>query len=326
MLEWIHQNLPYILAGISVGGQYALIAIGYTMVYGILRLINFAHGDIFMVAGIIMVYATTMLTRYFPTNPALVLGISIAAVLILTVLLGFLTEKVAYKPLRSAPRMSVMISAIGVSYLLQNLVYYITGGLNQNYPTIPWISDTVKVLGEHTVTSVDPATGETVTKVLGECVTKRVTLITPILTIALVIGLVCLIRYTKIGMAMRASSKDFETSRLMGIKINSVISTTFLIGSFLAAVGSLLYFSNYTGVTPTSGAMPGLKAFVAAVFGGIGSIPGAVVGAFIIGICENIIKGLGWTTFSDAFTFALLIVVLVVKPTGLFGEKTTDKV
>ncbi len=326
MLEWIHQNLPYVLAGISVGGQYALIAVGYTMVYGILRLINFAHGDIFMVAGVIMVYATTYLTRILPEQPGVVLALSILLVIGLTVLLGFCTEKVAYKPLRSAPRMSVMISAIGVSYLLQNLVYYITGGLNQNYPKIPWISDAVTVLKERTITTVDPSTGETVEKVLLECVTKRVTLITPVLTILLVIALVCLIRYTKIGMAMRAASKDFETSQLMGVRINSVISTTFLISSFLAAVGSLLYFSNYTGVTPTSGAMPGLKAFVAAVFGGIGSIPGAVVGAFIIGICENIIKGLGWTTFSDAFTFALLIVILIVKPTGLFGEKVTDKV
>lgn len=163
--------------------------------------------------------------------------------------------------------MSVMISAIGVSYLLQNLVYYITGGLNQNYPTIPWISDTVKVLDKKVITVTDPATGEAVEKVLNECVTKRVTLITPVLTLVLVVALVCLIRYTKIGMAMRAASKDFETSQLMGIRINSVISTTFVIGSFLAAVGSLLFFTNYTGVTPTSGAMPGLKAFVAAVFG-----------------------------------------------------------
>ena len=156
--------------------------------------------------------------------------------------------------------------------------------------------------------------------------TKRVTVITPPLVILLVIVLVFLIHKTKVGMAMRAASKDFETSQLMGIKINSVISLTFIIGSFLAAVGSFLYFSNYTGVTPTAGAMPGLKAFVAAVFGGIGSIPGAVIGAFIIGISENIIKGLGWTTFSDAFTFALLIVVLIFKPTGLFGEAATDKV
>ena len=269
-MEWITKNLPYLMAGISVGGQYALIAIGYTMVYGILRLINFAHGDIFMVAGLIMVYAVTV-----------------------------------YKPLRSAPRMSVMISAIGVSYLLQNLALYITGGLSQQYPAIPWLSDTVTILG---------------------ATTKRVTLVTPVLTIILEVVLGLLIKYTKVGMALRAASRDFETSQLMGIKINSVISMTFVIGSFLAAVGSMLYFTNYTGVTPTAGAMPGLKAFVAAVFGGIGSIPGAVIGAFIIGICENIIKGVGWTTFSDAFTFALLIVILIAKPTGLFGEKAIDKV
>ena len=153
-----------------------------------------------------------------------------------------------------------------------------------------------------------------------------VTLITPFLTIALVIALVMLIKYTKIGMAMRAVSRDFETSQLMGIDINRVITVTFIIGSLLAAIGSVLYFSNYTGVMPTSGSMPGLKAFVAAVFGGIGSIPGAVIGAFIIGICENIIKGMELTVFSNAFTFVLLIIILMVKPTGLFGEKNIDKV
>ena len=308
-MEFLTKNLSYLLAGISVGGQYALIAIGYTMVYGILRLINFAHGDVFMVAGLMMVYLSASLP----------LGIAIPLVLLLTVLLGFLLERVAYKPLRTAPRMSVMISAIGVSYLLQNLALYVTGGLNKNYPAIPVISEQV---------TIGPAT------------TKVVTLVTPVLTIVLVAVLMQLINHTKIGMAMRAVAKDFETSQLMGIKINSVISVTFIIGSFLAAVGSLLYFTNYPGVVPTSGAMPGLKAFVAAVFGGIGSIPGAVVGAFLIGICENIIKGLddmlvqlgviqtglGLTTFSDAFTFALLIVILIAKPTGLFGEKATDKV
>lgn len=294
-MEWITRNLPYLLAGISVGGQYALIAIGYTMVYGILRLINFAHGDIFMVAGLIVVYATTAMPIY----------IAIPLMIAATVFLGFMVERVAYKPLRDAPRMSIMISAIGVSYLLQNLALYVTGGLSQQYPAIPWISDTVTVLG---------------------ATTKRVTLITPVLTLVLVVALVFLIKKTKIGMAMRAASRDFETSQLMGIKINSVVSMTFIIGTFLAAIGSILFFTNYTGVTPTAGAMPGLKAFVAAVFGGIGSIPGAVIGAFIIGICENIIKGLGWTTFSDAFTFALLIVILIAKPTGLFGEKVTDKV
>jgi branched-chain amino acid transport system permease protein len=294
-MDLLTANLPYLLAGISVGSQYALIAIGYTMVYGILRLINFAHGDIFMVAGFMMVYLSATLPLY----------LSIPLVIILTVLLGFIVERVAYKPLRSAPRMSIMISAIGVSYLLQNCAWYITSGLAKQYPTIPWISNSISI---------------------GTATTKIVTIITPLLTIVLVIALVLLIKNTKVGMAMRAVSRDFETSRLMGIKINTVISATFIIGSLLAAVSSLLYFTNYTTVTPIAGSMPGLKAFVAAVFGGIGSIPGAVVGAFIIGICENIIKGLGWTTFSDAFTFALLIIILVAKPTGLFGEKSTDKV
>lgn len=294
-MELISSNLPYLLSGISTGGQYALIAIGYTMVYGILRLINFAHGDIFMVAGFMMVYLSATMPIY----------ISIPVIILITVLLGFIVERVAYKPLRTAPRMSIMISAIGVSYLLQNCAWYFTSGLAKQYPAIPGISQSIAIAG---------------------ATTKLVTVITPILTIVLVVVLVLLIKYTKIGMAMRAVSRDFETSQLMGIKINSVISMTFIIGSFLAAIASLLYFSNYSTVTPTSGSMPGLKAFVAAVFGGIGSIPGAVVGAFIIGICENIIKGLGLTTFSDAFTFALLIVILVAKPTGLFGEKFTDKV
>ena len=292
----MQELFPYLLNGVSVGGQYALIAIGYTLVYGILRLINFAHGDVFMVAGLVMVYASAAMPMY----------LAIPLVLIATVALGFTIERVAYKPLRSAPRMSLMISAIGVSYLIQNLAFYITGGVPQPVSNpIPWISDNIQMFGAST---------------------KRVTLITPVLTIFLVIVLVYLINNTKIGMAMRAAAKDFETAQLMGIKINSVISMTFVIGSFLAAVGSMLYFTNYPSVAITSGGMPGLKAFVAAVFGGIGSIPGAVVGAFIIGLCEEIIKGLGYTTFSDAFTFALLIVVLCVKPTGLFGEKVTDKV
>ena len=301
--------IQLLLSGVTVGSLYALIAIGYTMVYGILRLINFAHGDIFMMAGFFMVYISASCS----------LAVSIPLVLLLTVLLGVAIERAAYKPLRTAPRMSVMISAIGVSYLLQNLANYITGGIARAYPDIPFFTQVMNV---------------------GGLSIKRITIITPILTIALVVVLVILIQKTKIGMAMRAVSRDFETSQLMGIKINNVISITFVIGSFLAGVGSILYFTNYTTVIQTSGSMPGLKAFVAAVFGGIGSIPGAVVGAFIIGICENLIKGLdviliksgvtkqmlGLTTFSDAFTFALLIIILIVKPTGLFGEKTTDKV
>jgi branched-chain amino acid transport system permease protein len=303
--------MSYVLFGISVGGQYALIAIGYTMVFGILRLINFAHGDVFMVSALFMVYIAAELPLYM----------TIPIVVVLTMFLSFVIERSAYKPLRQAPRMSVMVSAIGVSYLLRNLALYITGGLNRVYPPIPWVSDPITVFG---------------------VAIRRVTVITPFFVIALVIILVWLIHHTKVGIAMRAVAKDFETSELMGIKIDNVISSTFFIGSFLAAMGSILFFSNYPGVTPFAGAMPGMKAFVAAVFGGIGSIPGAVLGGFLIGIFESIIKGLdtilgpagsGWiqsqwefATFSDAFTFFLLVVILVFKPSGLFGEKTTDKV
>jgi len=291
----VQYAISILLSGVSLGGQYALIAIGYTMVYGILRLINFAHGDVFMVAGLMMVYLSASI------SPLAALPL----VVILTALLGFVIERAAYKPLRSAPRMSVMISAIGVSYLLQNLATYVTGGLPQMYPDLPFLSKSVNILGAPT---------------------KWVTVVTPFLVVILVIALTQLIHHTKIGMAMRAVAKDFETSQLMGIKINSVISITFIIGSLLAGLGSALYFTNYQSIVPLSGALPGLRAFVAAVFGGIGSIPGAVVGAFLIGISETIIKGSSWSVFSDAFTFALLIVILVVKPTGLFGEKVTDKV
>ena len=197
--------ISVLLSGISVGGQYALIAIGYTMVYGILRLINFAHGDVFMVSGLIAIYLTTM---------GLPLPVTLALAILITVLLGFLIERVAYKPLRSAPRMSVMISAIGVSYLLQNTATFVTGGQPMNYPTIPALSKMVTI---------------------GGASTTLVTVVTPVLVIGLVFGLVQLINHTKIGMAMRAVAKDFETSQLMGIKINRVISTTFIIGSALAA-------------------------------------------------------------------------------------------
>ena len=284
-----------LLFGISVGGQYALIAIGYTMVYGILRLINFAHGDVFMVAGLLGIY----LSASFPLYVALPL------VVILTVALGFCIERVAYKPLRSAPRMSVMISAIGVSYLLQNTATYVTGGQPMIYPSLPFLSDTITVAG----TSI-----------------KWVVILTPFLVVALVILLTQLINRTKVGMAMRAVAKDFETSQLMGIQINKVISVTFIIGSFLAAVGSLLYFTNYPTVIPTSGAMPGLKAFVAAVFGGIGSIPGAMIGGFAIGLLEALVSAVGLSIWKDGVVFAILIVVLLVKPTGILGRPQTEKV
>ncbi|NLO09673.1 MAG: branched-chain amino acid ABC transporter permease [Clostridiales bacterium] len=287
--------LQHSLTGISLGGSYALIAIGYTMVYGILRLINFAHGDIFMMAGYFMIFAMASLPW----------AISIPLVIILTVILGVSIERIAYKPLRTAPRMSIMISAIGVSYLLQNLATYLFTALPRAYPEIPFLKKIFRI---------------------GDLSASLVTLITPILTIILVFCLLFLINKTKSGMAMRAVSKDFETAQLMGIKLNNTISYTFLIGSFLAAVGSILYFTDRMSVTPFSGTLPGLKCFVAAVLGGIGSIPGAVVGGFLIGICETFLVAFGYSTFSDAFTFILLIVILLFRPTGLFGEKIIDKV
>lgn len=289
--------LQYCLTGISIGGIYALIAIGYTMVYGILRLINFAHGDIFMMAAYFMIFSMA--------NFALPWYIAILVVISATVALGVCIEKLAYKPLRSAPRMSIMISAIGVSYFLQNVATYLFSALPKPYPTIGFLTKTISI---------------------GGISTSVVTFITPILTLVFVFILMQLINHTKIGMAMRAVSKDFETSQLMGIKINRVISITFVIGCFLAALGSILYFTPRPSVYPLAGSLPGLKCFIAAVFGGIGSIPGAVLGGFIIGLSETFIKAAGYSEFSDVFTFILLIVILLIKPTGLFGEKITEKV
>ncbi|MEA5031397.1 MAG: branched-chain amino acid ABC transporter permease [Sphaerochaeta sp.] len=287
--------LQHSLTGISLGGAYGLIAIGYTLVYGILRLINFAHGDIFMMAGYFMIFSLAS----FPWP------IAIGITLLITVLMGIAIERVAYKPLRSSPRMSIMISAIGVSYLLQNLATYLFTAIPRGYPEIPLLKRIFRV---------------------GELSASLVTLLTPVLTIVLVALLMILVNKTKTGMAMRAASKDFETAKLMGININRVITVTFAIGSLLAGIGSILYFTDRMSVTPFSGTLPGLKCFVAAVFGGIGNIPGAVIGGFFIGIVETLLVALGYSTFSDAFTFVLLIVMLLVKPTGLFGEKTMEKV
>ena len=287
--------LQQCLTGISLGGAYALIAIGYTLVYGILRLINFAHGDIFMMAGYFMIFAMASLPWF----------IAIPVTLIVTVVLGVTIERVAYRPLRSSPRMSVMISAIGVSYLLQNLATYLFTALPKGYPEIPFLKKIYQI---------------------GGLSASFVTFLTPVLTLVLVYLLILLINHTKIGMAMRAVSKDYETASLMGIKINKTITFTFAVGSLLAGIGSILYFTDRMTVFPFSGALPGLKCFVAAVFGGIGSIPGAVIGGFILGLGETALVAMGQSTFSDAFTFILLIVMLLIRPTGLFGEKTTDKV
>lgn len=286
--------IQHCLTGVSLGGAYALIAIGYTMVYGILRLINFAHGDIFMMAGYFMIFAMASLPWY----------IAIPVTLLCTVILGVVIEKVAYKPLRTAPRMSIMISAIGVSYLLQNLATYLFTALPKGYPEIPVLKKIYQ---------------------FGDVSASLVTFLTPVVTIVLVIILMQLINHTKMGMAMRAVSKDYDTAQIMGIKINTIISYTFVIGSLLAGIGSILYFTDRMTVYPYSGSLPGLRCFVAAVVGGIGSIPGAVVGGFILGMGETIITAAGYSTYSDAFTFLLLIIMLLFRPTGIFGEKAADK-
>ncbi|MFI3250755.1 MAG: branched-chain amino acid ABC transporter permease [Eubacteriales bacterium] len=287
------------VTSLSIGSAYALIAIGYTMVYGILRLINFAHGDIFMMAGYFTIFSMTNFSIPWYLSIPLVIGF--------TALLGATIEQIAYRPLRSAPRMSIMISAIGVSFFLQNLATYLFTGLPKPFPSIPFLQIPIT---------------------LGPITTQSVTLITPVVTLLLLAGLMYLVQKTKLGMAMRAASRDFETAQLMGIKINRVISATFIIGSALAAVGAILYFSPRPMVYPYSGMMPGLKCFIAAVLGGVGSIPGAAVGGFIIGTVETFLVALfpELSGYSDAFTFVLLIVMLLFRPTGLFGEKMIDKV
>ncbi|WP_312700419.1 branched-chain amino acid ABC transporter permease [Sedimentibacter sp.] len=285
--------------GISIGSLYALIAIGYTMVYGILRLINFAHGDIFMMAAYFMIFSMV--------NFRLPWYVSIIIVIAFTVLLGVLIEKAAYRPLRNAPRMSIMISAIGVSFLLENLATYLFTGVPKGFPDIAFLTKAIKI---------------------GNISLTVATLLTPIITIILLYVVLFITNKTKIGMAMRASSIDFETARLMGININRVISTTFIIGSGLAAIGAVLWGSKYQSIYPLMGVMPGLKCFIAAVLGGIGNTTGAVLGGFILGMAEIMLVTFlpALTGYRDAIAFVILIVVLLVKPTGLLGEKVTDKV
>ncbi len=291
--------LQHLLNGISVGSLYAMIAIGYTMVYGILLLINFAHGDIFMMASYFMIFAVV--------DFGLPVWISLPMIIVLTVILGMLLERSAYKPLRNAPRMSIMISAIGVSYLLENLAVYLFSGVPKGYPDIPWLTKVVKV---------------------GNISFQTVTVIAPVLVVLILAGLMALVNHTKTGMAMRAVSKDFETARLMGVKIDRVIAATFAIGSGLAAIGSVLWGAKYSSVYPLMGVMPGLKCFVAAVFGGIGNIPGAVLGGIVLGLGETLLVAFfpGLTGYRDAFAFVVLIVMLLVRPNGLLGEKEADKV
>ena len=288
-----------VVTGVSLGSAYALIAIGYTMVYGILRLINFAHGDIFMMAGYFSIFAISSFGMPW--------YLAILFVILATVVLGVLIERLAYKPLREAPRMSIMISAIGVSYLLVNSATYLFTGLPRAFPELGFLQKVYQI---------------------GDISAPIVTFITPVVTLVLLFALMYLVNHTKTGMAMRAVSKDFEAAKLMGIEINRIITITFVIGCSLAAISAILYFSPRPMVYPFSGLMPGLKCFVAAVLGGIGNIPGAVIGGFIIGIAETFLVAVfpAMTGYSDAFTFVLLIVMLLFRPTGLLGEKIAEKV
>ena len=303
--------INYLINGVSLGSVYAIIALGYTMVYGIAKMLNFAHGDVIMVGAYVSFYVTMFAgSNLLGEDPsALTTGavalVSVLLAMVVCTVLGVVIEGLAYRPLRQAGSLAVLITAIGVSYFLQNSALLIWKAAAKTYP--PVVAGAVQLFN-------------------GQLTISYISLLTIAACIVIMLALTTFVSKSKMGKAMRACSEDKGAAQLMGIKINSVISFTFIIGSFLAAVGSLLYFTNYQSIVPLSGSLPGLRAFVAAVFGGIGSIPGAVVGAFLIGICESVIKGSDWSVFSDAFTFAILIVVLCVKPTGLFGEKVTDKV
>ncbi|MEG0542396.1 MAG: branched-chain amino acid ABC transporter permease [Angelakisella sp.] len=295
----INVFLQQLANALTLGSLYALVAIGYTMVYGILRLINFAHGDIFMMAMYFAFFGITVF--HIPWYLTMLL------VPICTALLGIVIERAAYKPLRQAPRISLLISSIGVSYLLENLATVLFTGIPRQFPSLPFFQDVIT---------------------LGGIRIQRLALAVPLITAVLVVGLLFLVDKTKTGMAMRAVSKDFETARLMGININRTISVTFGIGSLLAAVGAIMWGFKFPKIEPYVGMMPGLKCFIAAVIGGIGSIKGAVAGALILGLMEIMIIFFApdLSGYKDAFAFIALIIILLVKPTGLFGEKTTDKV
>ncbi len=285
-----------LISGLSLGSIYALIALGYTMVYGIAKMLNFAHGDIIMVGAYTVI--TSVLTLNLP--PAVAILVSI----LVCVVLGVTIEFLAYRPLRQAPPLSVLITAIGVSYLLQNLALLIFGSEQKATPTI-FKLPTIE---------------------LGGVYIDGITLITLVVTAIIMICLTLFISKTRMGKAMRAVSEDKGAAELMGISVNRTITITFAIGSALAAVAALFYGMSYIYIRPTTGSMPGIKAFTAAVFGGIGSIPGAMLGGILMGIIEQLSKTYISTLWSDAIVFGVLVLVLVVKPTGLLGKKISEKV
>ena len=285
-----------LISGLSLGSIYALIALGYTMVYGIAKMLNFAHGDIIMVGAYAVI--TSVLTLNLPPVVAILISILVCVVL------GITIEFLAYRPLRQAPPLSVLITAIGVSYLLQNLALLIFGSEQKATPTM-FQFPTLEVGGVY----ID-----------------GITLLTLIVTAVIMIALTLFIAKTRMGKAMRAVSEDKGAAELMGISVNRTITITFAIGSALAAVAALFYGMSYIYIRPTTGSMPGIKAFTAAVFGGIGSIPGAMLGGILMGIIEQMSKTYISTLWSDAIVFGVLVLVLVVKPTGLLGKKISEKV
>ncbi len=288
--------LSYLINGISLGSVYAIIALGYTMVYGIAKMLNFAHGDVIMIGGYMAFCSTSYLG--WPVIPSVLFSI------IVCTMLGIVIERLAYKPLRDASSLAVLITAIGVSYFLQNAALLIWSSNPKAFPNMVELPNLV----------------------IGDIQISSVAIVTIIACIVIMIALTMFTTKTKLGKAMRAVSEDKGAAQLMGINVNATISMTFAIGSGLAAIAGVLLCSAYPTLMPTTGAMPGIKAFTAAVFGGIGSIPGAMLGGILLGIIEIFAKAYISTQLSDAIVFAVLIIVLIVKPTGLLGKKMAEKV
>ncbi len=288
--------LSQFINGLHVGSIYALIALGYTMVYGIVKLINFAHGDIIMVGSYTALVLMTMAGMPF--------WVAVLAAMVMCATLGVTIERIAYKPLRNSPRISSLITAIGVSLLLQNLSQIIFTPNPKPFPQ---------------VFKVPPIQ-------LGSLKIGFTTMLTIVIAVALMLALSTFVRTTKMGKAMRAVSEDMGAAQLMGINVNTTISVTFALGSALAAIGAVLYSTAYPSIMPTMGSLPGLKAFIAAVLGGIGILPGAMLGGFIMGIAESMTKGFVSSQLADAVVFGILIVVLLVKPSGILGKRTSEKV